>query len=302
MRRAISVLIGLFLALAVVPGRSAWTAEPGASSPSPSPSPSPSSSPSSSAVPSASAETGPTRLHLVSEAWEGSSNADGTGLYWDLFRAVFEPAGVAVSFEVMPYARAVQTVLGGEADAWVGSYRDEVEGVLYPAYPHDADIVQAVVKRGLFARTGWQGQQSLKDLHVGWVRGYEYDRYLSIPMKIHELRSRESGLRMVGVGRLDALLEASVEIDSAFDDHRLNPQDFDRFTVLQLNLYLAFCNRTRSQALMALWDERVEALLQEGRVADLFNKHHWKTWPFEVPRRGVSEDRKDRTSPTKAGS
>ena len=40
------------------------------------------------------AEGVPKQIHLVSEEWLDYTNADGTGVAWDVLRKVFEPAGV----------------------------------------------------------------------------------------------------------------------------------------------------------------------------------------------------------------
>lgn len=221
-------------------------------------------------------------IQLVSEEWEGSTNADGSGLYWEIIRAVYEPAGVTMSFDIMPYARAVDQVMNAKADAWVGSYIDEEEGVLYPKYFFDADVVEAVYLSSTFPR--FAGQESLKGHKIGWVRGYDYDGYLEVPVNKYELANRISGLRMVEAGRLDALLDAAVEIDNAFKEAKLDPASFERQKVLQLNLYLAFANTDHGKALRAIWDERFPQILQDGTVATLYNKYQWKTWPFDLPR------------------
>lgn len=87
----------------------------------------------------------PTEIQLVSEYWAGHTNRDGTGLAWDIMRQVFEPAGVKMSFRIVPYTRSIGLVQRGEADAWLGSYRNEIsQRIVYPQHYYDADRIAAL--------------------------------------------------------------------------------------------------------------------------------------------------------------
>ena len=59
----------------------------------------------------------PGEIRLASEIWEAYTEADGTGLGWDVMREVFEPAGVRLDIHSVPYTRSVGLVQRGEADA-----------------------------------------------------------------------------------------------------------------------------------------------------------------------------------------
>ncbi|WP_341802362.1 hypothetical protein [Aquipseudomonas alcaligenes] len=87
-------------------------------------------------------------MNLVSEHWVGHTNADGSGLAWEIMRAVFEPVGVKMNYRLVPYTRAIGLVQRGEADAWLGSYRNEIsERIIYPRSPYDADRIVALSLR-----------------------------------------------------------------------------------------------------------------------------------------------------------
>lgn len=70
---------------------------------------------------------------IASEVWAGHTNADGSGLGWDILRKVYEPVGVRLKIRSVPYTRSVGLVQRHEADAWMGAYRDEIAGAVYPA-------------------------------------------------------------------------------------------------------------------------------------------------------------------------
>lgn len=80
----------------------------------------------------AQAQGAPGKVVLASEEWNDYTNKNGSGLAWDVLRQVFEPAGITLQTRSVPYTRSVGLAQRGEVDGWVGSYREEATGVLYP--------------------------------------------------------------------------------------------------------------------------------------------------------------------------
>ena len=67
----------------------------------------------------------PTEIILASEEWANATNRDGTGLYWDIFRAVYEPVGIKTKFIIRSYKGSVSLVKKNQADAAVGIYPEK---------------------------------------------------------------------------------------------------------------------------------------------------------------------------------
>jgi polar amino acid transport system substrate-binding protein len=101
----------------------------------------------------------PTEINIASEEWENSVQADGTGLYLDILRLIYEPLGIKVECTITDYARSVALVKQGKKDVWLGSYMDEEENIIYPKWHFDADIVAAIYKKTPDFQ--WQGEKSL---------------------------------------------------------------------------------------------------------------------------------------------
>ncbi len=224
------------------------------------------------------------KIELTSEEWEGDTNPDGTGLYWDLIRSIYEPVGIEVNFKIVPYERSIHLVKQQKADAWVGSYRDEEEFALYPQWHFDADVVTAIFMQDRFPN--WAGETSLKEKNVGWIRGYSYDEYLETPVKKHELNNRKSGLSMVSMGRLDAFLDAEADLKDALKKPEIqkNIGDTNKIRmekVMQLNLYLGFADSDRGRQLMQIWDDRFPELLKTGVIRKLYTKWNNPIWVFD---------------------
>ncbi|MFZ3203078.1 MAG: ABC transporter substrate-binding protein, partial [Pseudomonas sp.] len=47
----------------------------------------------------------PREIRLASEVWQDHTNADGSGLAWDILRQVFEPEGIELVIQSVPYTR-----------------------------------------------------------------------------------------------------------------------------------------------------------------------------------------------------
>ena len=224
-------------------------------------------------------------ITVVSEEWENNTNKDGTGLYWDIFRKVYEMDNIQLNIRIVPYARSVHMVKVKKADAWVASYIDEESFALYPKWHFDADIVSALFRKEKFPE--WKGIQSLANKTVAWVRGYDYDQYINVKMKIDELNSRDSAIAMLVKNRIEVLLDALVEIQNELKKtEKLQKLGFDMKDyrieqLLQLNLYLAFVKNERGQKLLDIWDKNFPILLKNGEIKKLYEKYKITRYPFK---------------------
>lgn len=220
----------------------------------------------------------PADVNLVSEAWEDATLEDGSGLYWDIMRLVYEPLGIRVNYSTTSYARSISLVKQEKADAWLGAYSDEVGGVLYPQWHFDADLVSALYKKK--DALNWQGEQSLAGKNVGWIKGYGYNDYMDTKFKNKEYKSRKQAIKLLEAGRLDFFLDAKEELEEEVEKGYFNAADYEIKPIMQLNLYMAFSNNERGRQLKDIFDERFPQLLKSGEIQQLYNKWDWETFPF----------------------
>jgi polar amino acid transport system substrate-binding protein len=226
------------------------------------------------AAPLAPLSVKPTDILLVSEQWIRYTEADGTGLGWDLMREIFEPAGIKVEPRIEPYTRAVGLVQRGEADAWIGAYKDEVEGTLYPQSHYDTDEIYAL---GLAANLP-PTLKTLGKYRLAWVRGYEYQHYLPNVTHFNEVARRDRILQMLEHGRADLYIEAKPEMDFIIAQSK-EPQRFRMTYLTAIPLYLSFADSARGRALRALYDRRMGGLVRSGKLRPIFER--WKQpYPF----------------------
>lgn len=219
----------------------------------------------------------PAHIDLVSEAWEDYTNADGSGLAWDVLREVFQPAGVAVVTRTEPYIRSVGLVQQGQADAWVGSYQNETHA-LYPRWHYDTDHIYALS----LADKPQVDFASLGRYRLAWVRGYQFQKYLPDARTYNEVQRRNGILPMLEHDRADYYVDALTEIEVILRQ-AADPGRFKRVHVAELPLYLGFSDSPRGRALLAVYDQRMEQLVKAGQLREIYQR--WgQPYPFDPPR------------------
>jgi len=216
----------------------------------------------------------PDHILVASEAWSDYTNADGSGLAWDILRKVFEPAGVSVQTRTVPYMRSVGLVQRAEADAWVGSYHDEVAQTLYPRWHYDTDHIYAL---GLADRPS-PTRDTIGRYRLAWVRGYSFERFLPRIHQYNEVQRRTGILSMLSHDRADYYIDAQTEIEEVLKGAG-NPAQFKVTHIAELPLFVGFADTPRGRALLALFDRRMGELVPSGELRPVFER--WKQpYPF----------------------
>lgn len=216
------------------------------------------------------------QIRLASEVWNDYTEVDGRGMAWDILREVFEPEGVKLDIRSEPYTRSVGLAQRGEVDAWVGSYRDEAENVLYPHWNFDTDHIYALGLASNPAPT----LANLGSYRLAWVRGYKYQDYLPNIHRYNEVQRRTGILRMLLQGRADYYIDALTEVDYVLAQ-AADPAQFNRSHLAELPLFLGFANNSRGRALLALFDRRMAQLVKSGELRPIFERWH-QPYPFDA--------------------
>ena len=218
----------------------------------------------------------PTTIRLVSEEWIRATQSDGQGLHWDIFRYVFEPVGITVETDTMDYQDAVNHVHRGLADAWVASALHEKDFPLYPKWHYDAEIISIVFDAS--KHQAFKGISSLSGKKVAWITGYEYQKYVHVPMFKVEVDKRLNILKMLKSGRIDYFLDP--KIDATLAKKTYFPDD-DSIVIREFKtewLYPAFANTPKGEKLRRIWDQRMPEIAASKKMRSLF-----KQWGFIYP-------------------
>jgi polar amino acid transport system substrate-binding protein len=209
----------------------------------------------------------PSEIKAAAEAWEDHSNADGTGLAWDLLRAVFEPVGVKLKFSSEPYIRALGLAQRGKVDAVVGLFLHDSEGVEYPRWQYADDAVGVLGLASMPVPT----MSDLPSFRLIWVRGYGYQTQYPQLKRYQEVQRRNGIPEMLMQGRADFYIDDDNEIKSLLKvtEH----PELLRMSVLQyLPLYVAFAPTARGRALKQLYEQRMDTLAPSGALKPIFQR------------------------------
>jgi polar amino acid transport system substrate-binding protein len=219
------------------------------------------------------ADSNPSDIIMASEEWTNATNRDGTGLYWDIFRAVYEPVGIETKFIIQSYDGSVKLVKKNRVDAAVAIYPERVRGALFARYPFVKDYVLALFKKNKLNQ--WDGPDSLQNKKVAWIKGYAYDEYLEIPVIKKEFYYRDNILRRLDNDQVDYFLDTRYDMESVLSKGIIEVSQYTVETVLELDRYLVFANTRKGKKLKIIFDSRFPQLVESGEIERLFAKWNW---------------------------
>ena len=220
-------------------------------------------------------------IQIVSPSWKNVTNGDGTGLYFDILRAVYRPFRIKVVHKIVPWKRAVKMLEYREADALPGGYfipNGEREA-LFPNYPIGHEVLCVLSKTGSLPR--WDGQRSLAGKTVVWIRDYNYHKYLDVDVHWREIDSEKQGWKLVDSGRVDFYMENLNFLNKHIRGRAVDKSGYEIHVVYKRTLFLRFANTDRSKRLIGLYDSRMPVLLENGSIERLFEKWGFPFTPFD---------------------
>ena len=218
-----------------------------------------------------------TEISVCTQEWENSTNADMTGLYWDTFKAVFEPVGVELKVTFMPYKISIARARAKECDIAMGGYMNEYSDLLYAKWPHEVEAVIAVHATD----TEFRDESSFIGKKTAWLKDYGFQRFLPAGIDYTEVRSETLGLRMLERARVDFFVDYEPHIENAaavlgidLGNYTLSP-----VAVLSKMVYPMFRHDDRGTALVDLYSRRMAELHQDGTLNLIFGKYQEGLYP-----------------------
>lgn len=221
-------------------------------------------------------------ISIVSDEWINYTNKDGSGAYWEVVRAVFEPLNITVQPRVMPWIRAELTVKNQQADALVGSYHqgNKQAELIFPKWHISMeDPIIAVYKNNKGIEFQTENLLSFQPLKLIWVRGYEFDKTLfkGMTIKKHLISKPRQALIMLKLNRADVFIDYEYDIKEAALDADIDLDNQYKMEIIKSGnkLYVAFSNTPRGIKLSKLFDQQMESLANNGTIQAIY-----KRWGF----------------------
>lgn len=220
----------------------------------------------------------PQEIRLSSDTWHSLTMADGTGLYFDLIRAVYEPQGIRVFLVMVPYARSVALVEAKRVDGWVASFMNEQPFPLYPKWHFDQNRQVVVSLKG--GKAAYSGVESLRGQSVVWLRDFNLNKYIPVPLTFQEIDDIAGAFPMLAAGRANFFIGAESDIVSSM---QANHVDRDRYAIdflMNLKLYIAFADTERGDRFRRIWDDRMALLSKDPQFHAIYTRYGYPV-PFE---------------------
>ena len=213
------------------------------------------------------------KITIVTPEWEHFTESDGSGFYFDLLRLVYEPLGIKIDYKITPWARSKLMLERNQADAMIGSYKEQEELFHYPDHPVWLDIAAAAFKTD---QENWAGTNSLSMKKVGWIRGYNYDQYIDVKMDIIELIDNKQAWKLLSLGRIDFYLDSITDIRLHLETDETTKTLYRVESFLTMKMYMRLAKTPKGVALARIYDQEILKHIEGGGLRSLYKK-----WGYE---------------------
>jgi hypothetical protein len=212
------------------------------------------------------------KLVFCVDHWEGLTNKDGTGSYSEVVRKVFEPR-YKVIIRLAPWARSQKEFRNKKCDALIAENKIDSR-FIKPAILLDALELEAYFLKG---KLKFDKNKSLRQLQLGWQRGYGYNKIIPFPVRFTEFNNVHAGFKMLEGERFDVMLDYSYTFKDECKTSGANCAKIDSApSGIIEKAYVVFNNNKNGRRLSRFWDEKMELLIQAGTVQEIFAKHDQK--------------------------
>jgi polar amino acid transport system substrate-binding protein len=212
-------------------------------------------------------------INVVAEEFPRATNADGTGVQFEMVKAIFAPLGYQLNFKVFPYKRAIQQVEAGKADIIVGIYKFKTDKLTFSALPHDADRMVAI--RPINHQEAWHGLSSLTNKRITATPGFKPSiekTLVKIPYHFDEVSTREQALKKLMFNREDYMIDT--EAVYLIDEINTYKAQLEKFNIGFFEIYAAFANTAKAHTLQKLWQSRFPTIIRSNKAKEIYS--HWQ--------------------------
>ncbi len=199
------------------------------------------------------------------------AHEDGTGLFFDIIRRVYEPAGITMTYDIVPWKRAVTMIQSNRADAMPGVPADVA--ALTSEHPTNSLPVVAVFKKKTMP--SWAGLPSIEGKRAIWIRGYDFhiDPHLQgVHVQWEEIDEWAEAWFMLERGTTDVYLEVLPGLEASIAQHQVDMQLYQVEPLWKLKLYMSFADAEKSKTLSDIYDTGIIELLNSGELQKIFEK------------------------------
>lgn len=209
------------------------------------------------------------------------------GYLIDIAKAVFEPAGATIDYQLMPYDDAIEAVRAGKVTAVVGAAKKDAPDLIFTGASEGYSSYAFASHKGSgFAYTG---PQSLKGKRLGMIANYTYDDALDAYIAANKDtpaivavsgdNATQDLVMLLAQRKVDLIIESDAVLEYTIEQMKLS-------NLFDLNVasdgapvYVAFSPADPKGAEYAKrLEEGVETLRKSGKLAEILRKYGLKDW------------------------
>ena len=231
------------------------------------------------------------KMTIAADPWlpfTGEQKEGKQGYLIEIAKAIFEPLGIEVDYQTMPWARSIEEGRKGTIQAIAGAYKTDAPDFIFSQKP------QGHLKECFYVLKGnrWRYQDlpSLESISLGVVNGYSYgeklDQYIeqnkTNPKRIQILsgeKALESNLLKLQKKRIEALVEGETVMTYFLNDQNLKIDLQEAGVNTVHEVYIAFSPKNKeSKKYAKLLDEGIQKLRLSGKLKAILDSYGILDW------------------------
>ncbi|MEM7407628.1 MAG: transporter substrate-binding domain-containing protein [Pseudomonadota bacterium] len=147
----------------------------------------------------------------------GASSSRLQGYSWDILRESLHSQGYTIELNIVPWARALALTKAGKTDVLFPAGFNDERAKVFEYSKEPINLAQFMIYVKPESPVVWESLNSLNNLKVGAVRGWNYGEKWNNNKAIrkHEVNKISQLFKMLDAGRLDAVAGYEVNFDYA---------------------------------------------------------------------------------------
>ena len=229
-------------------------------------------------------------VRLCADQWmpyNGDPNEAKPGYVVELARTIFEPKGIKVEYDVMPYEEALAAVKEGRRSGAIGANKEEAEGLTLPSEPIGSVATCLLTLAG--SKWTYDNVGSFRNTKIGVIKGYTY--WPALDTYIERNAGKETVYVAEGEDPLDELMTKlqKGEIDVVAESEPIllwymRSHSIDRASVRVVfkgtpeSIYVAFSPNDEGKRFATILDEGIRELRKSGELVKLLQRYGLRDW------------------------
>lgn len=231
-------------------------------------------------------------ISLSADLWmpyNGEPNSEKPGYVIEIAKAVFEPRGFVVEYQVAPWSRSIRAMMAGQITGIVAASQREAPGAIYPV----ESIANVQYCFFTLPQSDWKYVDftSLKSIRLALIEDYSYtpiiDAYVANNRTITPLLDFSSGedalilnIKKLQAKRVDAVITPLEVLQTQLQSMDLEIELFRNAGCTAKDpLYIAFSPKDpRSKELAQILSSGIQKLRKSGKLSKILSRYSVSDW------------------------